>query len=1082
MQGGIDRPTPNNLHGACRLLIKTTRVKSGDKQSNDYFDFADPFVKEYLIHQPEFTETDCHLIAADRCLKMLILASFTSAGRSPAQLRFHWYAKRFWAYHYQRINFSLKSDDKSLEEERQKNFARVRESLRKFIIQGKKTSQAFTRWLKEIPDLITGLEKRQNLVQQLKSLQASVVTPLHAICVFGFADLIEAHHKDWRFDQQNAHRQTPLCLAIENNHLDTVKALLAAEPGLVNEFNVQAVRQLLDEVFEPVICYASPLQAAAVQGSVSMVQTLIENGAKIDLMAGYYGSIVQAACLKGHTELVEYLLEHYHLDPNSQGGYHGNPLQAASASGHVEVVNALIDHGACALTPGGHYGSAVMAATRASSQEIVNRLLIDLDEDDVISLVNRRSQEYGTPLEQAANQNNIELVDLLIGNHADINSLGSSEADKAQKDTSALAVAAWGVHKQVVSILCNIHAEADLSYSEGDFHLLHQAAQYDMLDLAELCLERGCDIDMPTYHGIKYHPDQRQMTPLAIACAEGHVRLVRFFLERGALMKYSNNLPILCLVASRGHTEIVTILIEEYKSRHSDDPNSIQGFLDRRIPSSEDAALHVAARVGASGTVATLLEHGASWLTTKLNVSLLQNAAWEGRPGVVDVLLGHLKQSSSLESQKEINARDVNGKTALIDAAQRGRGKIFSTLLAHGADYKVKENNGNSVLHFLVWGNQHEMTKELLTLWSREDLVARQVWLNHQNSSGITGLQDALIRRHFLLVRTLLDADARITLCTARNFIWRIRAQKETKIEEVHDAIAAFGDHKAELVKCLNIRNGDNGFSLLHEAACENRINIVQMALDYGADVTTMEVYSSAGPNTVTYDTPLHHAVCRNHVEIVNLLLAHAAQHCDKETLSRFINFRNNLGKTALVDAAERNHVELVKLLLSKPFSADWSITDNHKQNALHWCLWRHHTATVEILLRHASGADGEESVDQNRFAAFLDQQNTYDSSPLFDATWRGYEDLARLLLHQYHAEYEIYDQHGDSILHRAVQRDHDEMLKPYLEYMSKDKDQDKFKRVLHHKNKTNRTVLEALEVRGRKGWADYVRGFDGSA
>ncbi|KAL6712970.1 hypothetical protein ACLMJK_009525 [Lecanora helva] len=1085
IEGGIDELTPNNLHSACRLLIKKAQIKPDDDRS-EYFEFTDPFVKEYLNNHPEFTATDCHLTAADRCLKMMIRASFTSARpKDGGRISFHWYAKRFWAYHYQNIDFSIKSEDKALEQARLKNFAQVRESLRKFVIQGKKTSQAFTRWLKEIPDLVTGLEKQDNLSHQMRSLQASADIPLHAICVFGFADLIGAHHKDFRLDQRNAYGQTALSLAIENNHPETAKSLLTADPGLANEFNVEAVRQLIDQVFEPAICYASPLQAAAVLGSVDMVEMLIESGAKTDLVAGYYGNILQAACLQGHTELVQYLLEERDMDPNTQGGFHGNSLQAASASGHVEIVDALIDRGACALTPGGHYGSAVIAAARASSQEVVNRILSVLDEDEIIGVVNQRSAEYGTPLEQAACQNNIELVDLLIGNHADIKALGSSESVNAQKDSSALAVAAWGVHKRIVSILCNIDAEADLSYSDGDFHLLHQAAQHNMMDLAELCLERECNINMTTTGGIKYHPDQRKMTPLAIACAEGHVQLVELFLTRGARIQYpGDNLPLLCLVASRGHTEVVRLIIEEHKSRHSNDPKSTQDLFDRRIPGSEDAAIHVSARVGAREVAATLLQHGASWLTTKMKVGLLQNATWEGRPGVVNVLLEHLKQSPKLDLLKEINAQDVNGKSALIDAAQRGRGNIFSKLLDHGADYKVKENKGNSVLHFLVWGNHHEMTKSLLAVWEKEDPAAKQAWLDHQNSSGITGLQDALIRRHHQVVRILLDAGARVTPCGARNFIWRIRVKKETKIEEVQEAIAAFGDHKEELTKYLNIQNGDNGFSLLHEAACENRIDVVQLALDHGADVTTTEVYSSKKPDSLHFSTPLHHVVCRNYPDIVNLLLSHASQHCDKGTLSRFVNFRNDLGKTALIDGAERNRVDFVKLLLSKPYSADWSIIDNNQQNALHWCVWRHHMPTIEILLKQASGADGEDlmassPIGQKRFAAFLNQQNTPGSSPLFDATWQNHEDIARMLLYNYHAEYEIYDQHGDSILHRAVQRDHDQLLKPYLEYMSKDKDQGKFRRVLHHKNKSmNRTVLEALEARGRKGWADYVRGF----
>lgn len=40
--------------------------------------------------------------------------------------------------------------------------------------------------------------------------------------------------------------------------------------------------------------------------------------------------------------------------------------------------------------------------------------------------------------------------------------------------------------------------------------------------------------------------------------------------------------------------------------------------------------------------------------------------------------------------------------------------------------------------------------------------------------------------------------------------------------------------------------------------------------------------------------------------------------------------------------------------------------------------------------------------------------------------------------------------------------------------------DREKFRRVLGHRNTTGRTVLQALEVRGRRDWAGYVRGVKG--
>ena len=540
-QGGIEGPTQNNILSACRSLVKTDPHPTTGVYS---FALQHDAVKEYLSDQPEYSESDCHLTSAERCLRMMQVASHTSARHSPAQRYFHWYATRFWPFHYQRIDFTLEGEDKSLAEERRKGYNHVREALRKFVMQGHNISAAFNRWLKKIPDYIEDLGKNHPLSQQLSSFQTSVVTnldpvPVFAISVFGFADFIDAHSGSFNFRQRNADGHTALILVIDNNQIGTVKALLAPGRADVNQFNVRAAQQLIEQNFEPVISYASALQAAVVQGSRAILDLLIDHGAKIDLVAGYYGSMLQAACLKGHAELASYLLDEAKLDPNSQGGYHGSSLQAACAKGHSEIVELLLEAWrpeVCELAPGGHYGSAIMAATRARSSKIIERLLGYTD--DTKAMVNQRSPKYGTPLQQAAELDINDIVDLFIEYGADVNALGASEGDVSQKDSSALATTARKGNRKMVSMLVEMKAEADFSYSDNQFHLLHQAALHNVLELARYCVEKKCDLNVTTDQGVKYHQDQRKMTPLAIASAEGHIEIVELLLGQGAQIQY----------------------------------------------------------------------------------------------------------------------------------------------------------------------------------------------------------------------------------------------------------------------------------------------------------------------------------------------------------------------------------------------------------------------------------------------------------------------------------------------------------------------------------------------------------------
>ena len=1032
---------------------------------------------KYLRDQPEYSDSDCHLTSADRCLRMMKVMSSTLAGPSPAKKNFHSYATRFWPFHYQKIDFTLEGEDKSLADERRKGYDHVREALKKFVMQGHKTSLAFKKWREQIPDYIENLDKNHPLSQQLSSFQASVMTDLHAISVFGLADLIDGHSGHFNFRERNAYGHTALILAIDNNQISTVKALIASGRADVNQFNVRAVQQLIEQNFEPVICYASALQAAVVKGSRIIFDLLIDHGAKVDLVAGYYGSMLQAACLKGHTELARYLLDEAKLDPNSQGGYHGSSLQAACAMGHLEIVELLLEaqkREVCELAPGGHYGSSIMAATRAGSLGIIDCLLVYTD--DTEAMVNQRSPRYGTPLQQAADLDRKDIVDLLIDRGADINTSGASEGDTSQKDPSPLANAARKGNRKIVSMLVELGAEADFSCSDGPFHLLHQAALHNMLELASYCVEKKCDLNVTTDQGVKYHQDQRKMTPLAIASAEGNIEIVELLLSEGARIQYpGDNVSTLILAASRDHADVVEALIQHHKARHPDNPVSTVDFMSRRVSSSENTALHEAARLGAFSSVAVLLEHKAPFLRADAGVGVFQRAAWDGRPQVVKVLVEHLEKSSKEECIQLINARDDNGKSALIDAAERNRFNIFPYLLEHGADFKVRDKWGNTLLHYVSTRNHHDLARTLVAAWDKEDPDEKMAWLAMTNDEGMTGLQEAVRRYHYPTVRILLDAGAKITPAFRR---YCLIFQERPRVDEIQTLLReGFGDHREEALKFLNHRSDQGGASILHDVVEFQRLDLAQCLLDYGADPTTLDAESMLDLQRVDTATPLHHAVCRNYQPMVRLLLERAAQQCDKSKLARFVNRRNRWGKTVLMAAAERNHFEIMDWLLSKPYSADWSVLDNENQNALHWCEWRHHRRSVEVLLRYASADPSP--IGRNKFAAFLIQRNTAGSSPLHDVTYKGFEDLARMLLYDYHADYEVYDNTGDSILHRAVQSNHDFLLKPYLEYMDKDKDQEKFKRVLHHRNTSmNRTVLDALEVRGRKYWADFVRTF----
>jgi ankyrin repeat domain-containing protein 50 len=120
--------------------------------------------------------------------------------------------------------------------------------------------------------------------------------------------------------------------------------------------------------------HGTALQAAVFKGHSQIVQLLLDEGADINTQGGTYGNALQAASLRGHEQVVQLFLDKG-ADVNAQGGYHGNALQAASRGGHEKVVQLLLDKDADVNAQGGYHGNALQAASRGGHEKVVQLLL-----------------------------------------------------------------------------------------------------------------------------------------------------------------------------------------------------------------------------------------------------------------------------------------------------------------------------------------------------------------------------------------------------------------------------------------------------------------------------------------------------------------------------------------------------------------------------------------------------------------------------------------------------------------------------------------------------------------------------------
>lgn len=301
----------DELIHACRTLVV--------KGENTY-EFAHFSVREHVTQMDKYSASKCHLIATQSSLSILDI-SFSNdkqrRGLSDAQKAFEQYALLYWPLHYEGIR----------EDDMRSQRTTINNRLRSLLLQGRSHKNKYNEWFDEVRKKEKQLKENKYLATKFDSLQASPLSPLFAACVFGLEDLISKFGRELDgLNKLNDHGQSALCLAIENDKLDVVKALLSRPrfPADPNRLNVKAVEQLMDwdNKAHDVVVYASAMQCAAATGHLDIAKYLIEQGAHIDLVAGFYGSPLQAAALKGHAAVVELLLRNG-AEPNSQGGYYG---------------------------------------------------------------------------------------------------------------------------------------------------------------------------------------------------------------------------------------------------------------------------------------------------------------------------------------------------------------------------------------------------------------------------------------------------------------------------------------------------------------------------------------------------------------------------------------------------------------------------------------------------------------------------------------------------------------------------------------------------------------------------------------
>ena len=224
--------------------------------------------------------------------------------------------------------------------------------------------------------------------------------------------------------------------------------------------------------------------------------------------------------------------------------------------------------------------------------------------------------------------------------------------------------------------------------------------------------------------------------------------------------------------------------------------------------------LHIASQRGHLETTKWLLNHGANANShSEHGWTPLHFAACHGDLEVCRILL---------EYDAEVNARSGNGSTPFLEASQSGHPDVIWLLLDHNAEVHVQDSGGNTPLQGAARSGLLEVVRKLL---------ARNVEVNFPNDYGSTPLLLASQYGHIDVAQLLLNHNADV---------YERDADGDTALH----CAAAYG--YLEISRMLLARKSEvslqnvNGSTPLHlasEGRPEGNLDLVQLLLDYGANV-----------------------------------------------------------------------------------------------------------------------------------------------------------------------------------------------------------------------------------------------------
>ena len=507
----------------------------------------------------------------------------------------------------------------------------------------------------------------------------------------------------------------------------------------------------------------------------------------------------------------------------------------------------------------------------------------------------------------------------------------------------------------------------DLTDEEG-WSLLHHAAALSQIDVINLLREKGCRVDLI---------DNEGRTPLHYAATNGNIEAIRLLIAMGSNVNsvdnegntplkwsvmYEQNAAIEKLTKHGGTVEIEEMepSADNLDRRRSlfpfQDPGQILGDGNNEVCQSNQTEL------------TTDIQHVST--AVKLNDSYKHSDH-----------NSHQNDLVATQQCMDTNADTIQLDGDIFEAAQCGDTATVKGYLDLGVPVDVIDEDGWSPVHHAIAHRQVEVIRLLMDRGCLMNPV--------KNRKQATKSSD---------VHITTEGGSKYSPNTDKQLY-----------DYVFEA-ARCGD-TATIQSYLNSGgpvdlSDDDGRTLLHCAACEGQIKVVELLIKRGCLIDPVDKNEC---------TPLDYATACGHVQTVQLL---KQQLNEPRGEQYFIDSKDSQGRSVLHYAAASGDIHVIEMLAKQ--GLDVNIGDDKGLTPFHHAAAYGQLESVCTLLR----LGGRESMTKVAGTG---------GTPLHQAVGKGHKDIVSLLLNE-GCPINVVDSEGASVLHYAVQGGQIHMIEMLVE------------------------------------------------